>query len=510
MFKTLYSKLVGALLLLFCLLAALFFLLLKFSVETYQDAVTQEFNRTLAAQLITEYLNSDDDITLNIFQQRFNMAMRVNPALENYLIDSGGHIRATAVPMDKVLRAQVDMAPVTRFLNRNAELPILGDDPLDADRRKIFSVAPVHVEGTGDCYLYVILGGAQYDAVVDRFRQGYILRQSGWVVGAGMICALLVGSVIFLLITGKLRRLSAAMDSFRRSNFNEKVLFRGSRSGDSGDEIDRLGATYNEMVEHITRQFRDLQNSDEERRELIANVSHDLRTPLAALRGYLETLLMKEDSLSEQERRNYLEIAIRQGERLTTLVARLFELAKLEGGQIEPNPEAFQLGDLIEDIAQKFGLAAKQREVEIRTGIPNDDPFVLGDIGLIERVLENLIENALRHTPAGGRISLALVPGEKKVTVEINDTGVGIAQEDLPHIFDRFYRGDKSRRQHTGNAGLGLAIVKSILALHGSEIDVTSSRGEGASFRFALTVAAGTPPSHHEASAVQRSPGRLR
>lgn len=489
MFKTLYSKLVAVLLLLFCLLAALFFFLLKFSFEAYQDAVTQEFNRTLAAQLITEYLTSDDDITIDIFQQRFNMAMRVNPALENYLLDSGGHIRASAVPIDKVFRAQVDMAPVRRFLNGKGELPIRGDDPLDAERRKIFSAAPVHIEDAGDCYLYVILGGEQYDVVADRFRQGYLLRQSGWVMGAGLICALLVTSIVFALITGKLRRLSVAMNSFRRSNFKEKILFQSSKSPVGSDEIDRLGETYNEMVEHITSQFRELQNSDEERRELIANVSHDLRTPLAALRGYLETLLMKEDTLSENERHNYLEIATRQGERLTTLVSRLFELAKLEGGQVVLNREMFQLGDLIEDVAQKFGLAASQRTVEIGTCIPDNDPFVFGDIGLIERILENLIENALRHTPAGGSISLTLIAEEKQVAVEISDTGSGIAQEDLPHIFNRFYRGDKSRRQHTGNAGLGLAIVKSILALHGSEIDVISPLGQGACFRFTLPTA---------------------
>ncbi len=501
MFKTLYSKLVGALLLLFCLLAALFFFLLKFSFEAYQDAITQELNRKLASELASEYLEAGE-LNVKTFQQRFDTAMRVNPSVENYLLDADGNVRASAVPSKKLAREQVDMAPVTRFLSGSAQLPIRGDDPLDAQRKKIFSATEVHVEDAGSCYLYVILGGEQYDVVAERFQQGYILRQSGWIMGAGLICALLVGFIIFALVTGKLRRLAAAMDTFRRSNFNEKVLFRGTRSGDSGDEIDRLGATYNEMVEHITRQFRELQNSDEERRELIANVSHDLRTPLAALRGYLETLLMKEGTLSEQERRNYLEIATRQGERLTTLVARLFELAKLEGGQVEPNREAFQLGDLIEDIAQKFGLAAKQREVEIRTEIPGGDPFVLGDIGLIERVLENLIENALRHTPAGGKISLALAPGEKKVTVEISDTGAGIAHEDMPHIFNRFYRGDKSRRQHTGNAGLGLAIVKSILSLHGSEIDVTSSRGEGASFRFALPLAEGAARRQPEAAAL--------
>jgi len=261
------------------------------------------------------------------------------------------------------------------------------------------------------------------------------------------------------------------------------------------DELEDMSA----RLKHAQERERALEAS---RRELVAWVSHDLRTPLAALRGYLETLLMKEGTLSDQERRNYLEIATRQGERLTTLVARLFELAKLEGGQIEPNREAFQLGDLIEDVVQKFGLATKQHEVEIHTEIPGDDPFVLGDIGLIERVLENLIENALRHTPAGGRILLALVPGEKKVTVEINDTGAGIAQEDLPHIFNRFYRGDKSRRQHTGNAGLGLAIVKSILVLHGSEIDVTSSRGKGASFKFALPVAEGSALPRGEVAAL--------
>lgn len=323
-----------------------------------------------------------------------------------------------------------------------------------------------------------------------RFQKDYILRQSGWIMGAGLICTVLVGFIIFALVTGKLRRLTAAMESFRRSNFNEKILFTTQAQGSNadGDEIDRLGATYNEMVEHLTRQFRKLQSSEEERRDLIANVSHDLRTPLAALRGYLETLLIKEGSLSGQERRNYLEIATRQGERLTTLVTRLFELAKLDARQIVLNREAFQLGELVEDVVQKFSLSAKQREVEMRTRILDHDPFVIGDIGLIERVLENLIENALRYTPAGGEVELALTQRDGQMVLAVTDTGVGIADEDLPHIFDRFFRADKNRTGDGGSAGLGLAIVKSILALHGANIEVTSRRGEGTRFSFALAT----------------------
>ncbi|UCG66343.1 MAG: two-component sensor histidine kinase, partial [Deltaproteobacteria bacterium] len=231
-----------------------------------------------------------------------------------------------------------------------------------------------------------------------------------------------------------------------------------------------------------------LRKSDAVRRELVANVSHDLRTPLATLQGYIETLLLKEDSLTEEERRNYLEIAINHCKRLSELVTELLELAKLDSDEISLHREAFNLSELVQDVVQKFQLNAKEKHISIVTEAEKELPFVNADIALIERALENLIGNAIHYTSQGGSISLVLSPEKEDISVRVSDTGQGIPKEELPHIFNRFYQLDKSRKGEPGHSGLGLAITKRILELHDRSIEVTSVLNAGTTFTFGLPV----------------------
>lgn len=231
------------------------------------------------------------------------------------------------------------------------------------------------------------------------------------------------------------------------------------------------------------------------RRDLIANVSHDLRTPLASLRGYLETLLIMEDTLPVAKRRSYLEIAARQSEHLATLVEELFELARLDFKGLQLNHESLHLGELACDVLQKFQLAADKKQVNLTVEAPERIPFVRADLSLVERVLENLIGNALKHTPAGGSVSISVTPDSDRVVARVADTGCGIPEAEIPHIFDRFYRVDKSRNTASGGAGLGLAITKRILELHDSEITVESTPTVGTCFSFSLPVSEVRKPS---------------
>ena len=226
------------------------------------------------------------------------------------------------------------------------------------------------------------------------------------------------------------------------------------------------------------------------RRDLIANVSHDLRTPLAALHGYLETLLVKGQSLSPQQQKTYLETAVRQSEHLGTLIAELFELVKLDFRGFEIHPEPVQLGELAQDVLQKFTLLAEEKRIALKADIGPGLPSVQADMGLMERVLENLIDNALRHTPAGGVVSVAVSPHGERVRVRVSDTGSGIPAAEIPHIFERFYRVDKSRTSRTGGAGLGLAIVKRIMDLHAAPVEVESRPLEGTAFSLSFPAVA--------------------
>jgi signal transduction histidine kinase len=242
------------------------------------------------------------------------------------------------------------------------------------------------------------------------------------------------------------------------------------------------------MTERINLQMKKLEKSDTMRRELVANVSHDLRTPLATLRGYMETLLMKDESLSSEARRNYLKIAISHCERLSTLITDLFELAKLDAQDTVVHLEPFSISELVQDVAQKFELTAQEKNISIVTNIGEKLPFAYADIALIERVLENLLENAVRHTPEKGAVSIVMHHENEHLTVRISDTGHGIPDEERPRIFDRFYQLDRSRKGKAGHSGLGLAITKKIIDLHKSTIEVESITGTGSAFTFTLPV----------------------
>ena len=255
-----------------------------------------------------------------------------------------------------------------------------------------------------------------------------------------------------------------------------------------GDEVDRLEALFGDLAARIEAQMEALKSTDVMRRDLLTNVSHDLRTPLTTLLAHLETLQMKQSELTLEERSEYLAIATRQSRRIGLLVEQLLEAAKLEAGQVAVNVEPFPIGELLQDVVQKFALAASDRGVALEVDAMAAPTIVNGDIALLERVLDNLIDNALRHTPAGGCVTVQSEPRGGRVRIAVTDTGPGLTAEETKRVFDRFYRGDPGRSTRSGQSGLGLAIVKSILELHGSEVAVASQPGHGASFYFDLPI----------------------
>jgi signal transduction histidine kinase len=240
------------------------------------------------------------------------------------------------------------------------------------------------------------------------------------------------------------------------------------------------------MAEKIAAQIGELRKMDDMRREMIANISHDLRTPLTMMRGYLETLQIKRDELSEDEQEQYLQTALSHSQRLGLMVEELFELARLDSCESVVFSEPFSMCELVQDVTQKFELRARDKSVLLLANLNPDAPLVYGDIAMMQRVLENLLENGLRHTPPGGSISIDVGVDSGSVLVQVADTGCGIPDEDVPRIFERFYQQDK-HRSDSNSAGLGLAIVKRILELHNSVIQVSSRLEKGTTFSFRLS-----------------------
>jgi signal transduction histidine kinase len=410
--------------------------------------------------------------------------MVLNPMVEIYLVGADGTILAYFThPEEQIRRWSIDLAPVEQFLSQGGRVPILGDDPRTATGRKPFSAAPLRM-GADQGYVYVILRGQSYDRSLKNLRSSYYLRTGLSTFLFALLATLLVGFSLFFLLTRRLRRLSTAVRAFERGELDRRLRVRGS------DELGALGRAFNDMAASIEAGIEKSKLAEQQRSDLIAGISHDLRSPLTSIRGYLETLLLKDYKLSEEQGRRLLETSLKNVSSFQRLVEDLFELAKLETKQVQPVREPFQLAELAQDVAIKLKPRADEAGITLVVDHARELPPLVADIGMIERLLTNLIENALTHTPAGGRVELALSRQDRTIQITVSDTGRGIAAADLPHIFERFYRADKSRGRGVTGSGLGLAIAKETVELHGGTIEAESRPGNGAVFRIILPIEA--------------------
>lgn len=484
MFRTLYSRLALTLFVLLCLVGLILVQLISHSSTLYQQEVSQKLNTTLAAHIVADQpLMQNQKINKQVLEGLFHNLMVINPSIELYLLDKQGAVLDYSAPEGKVKRTQIELEPLTKFLGGGARFPLKGDDPRDLDGQKVFSVAEITNEDGLQGYLYIVLGGEQYDDVAEMVGNSYILDSALLVLLVALGTALLGGLVVFALQTRRLRLLGSIIHNYEGKSRDGDMSLRFPSKGQSNDEIDELGQQFNIMAEKINHQIQELKRMDGMRREMVANVSHDLRTPLTTMRGYLETLLLKQGELTADEQKQYLETALSHSQHLGKLVEELFELAKLDSCESVVFSEPFSMGELVQDVSQSYQLRAQEKSIQLETRINPDAPLVYGDIAMMQRVLENLLENGLRYTPESGRIIMSVDVDSSDVVVQITDTGCGIPAEDVPRIFDRFYQ-QNVHRSDSKNAGLGLAIVQRIIELHGSVIKVHSELNRGTTFSF--------------------------
>jgi signal transduction histidine kinase len=487
MMSTLFAKLSAALLAVVSTMGIAFVLADRLASRLYHEELTQRLNAPIAMYVTGEHTLIADGIPdLAALTELASQAMIINPTAEIYLLDSDGLILGHALPPETVLTDRVNLNPVRSLIDGTSTIPVYGDDPRSPAKHKVFSASEVRADDRLEGYLYVVLGGARYEALASDIGGSYTSRVFFVAAAVIVAIALAIGLLVFSLLTQRLKALSYEMQRVTAADFENRPALNIPNAG--GDEIDRLGQAFVEMSARIRSQFDQLKESDRLRRELVSNISHDLRTPLAAMQGYLETLVIKGDSLPESERDRYLSIARKHMLRLGDLVGDLFELSKLDSTSVVPNLEAFSVAELLQDISQEFQLEAENKGVSLITNLDTDVVSTIGDIGLIERVLENLVRNAIRFTPIGGEVTLSISERPQSVAVSVTDTGCGIRDEDLPRIFDRFYRSDHGEEARSDSSGLGLAIVKRILDLHDSRITVVSKPDEGTRFEFELRL----------------------
>ena len=487
MMNTLFAKLSMALLIIVVLMGTAFFVVDRINTRLYYEELTQRLNAPIAMYVTGQRtLISDGVPDLASLRELASHAMVINPTAEIYLLDSVGNILGHDLAENTVLRDRIDIAPVKTLIEGTAQMPILGDDPRSGSIRKVFSAAEIRTEGHLEGYLYVVLGGQTYEALANDIGGSNIGKTSVVVAFVIVVATATIRLVVFGQLTRRLKNLSREMRRVSDSGFDIQPEITHLSS--DGDEIDQLAHAFVNMSAQIKEQLEQLKENDRLRRDLVSNISHDLRTPLSAMQGYLETLIIKGESLSEDERDRYLRVARRHTARLGTLIGDLFELSKLDSASVTPNLEAFSVPELVQDISQEFQLVAEKKNIKLSIELGSNTAFTVGDIGLIQRVLENLVRNAIGFTPIGGEVTLSISERPQTVAVAVSDTGPGILDKDIPRIFDRFYRSKRGEEARSDSSGLGLAIVKRILDLHDSRITVVSKINAGTRFEFELPL----------------------
>ena len=309
-------------------------------------------------------------------------------------------------------------------------------------------------------------------AALDRVNQAVLI---GGLIA--LSAALVIGFFIFRAITRPIDQLTRAAHQLAQGDLSARVVLDDQAARLGSDEISELGTAFNSMASN-------LQQSEQVRRDMTADVAHELRTPLTVMRGNLEAML---DGVYPFDA-EHLNPVLNQVNLLTRLVEDLRTLALAEAGQLPLAKRPTDLAALLHSVLISFEAQAAAQQVTLRAAVDSTLPVVEVDPDRIQQTIGVLISNALRYTPPQGSITVAAKTDRAGVTIEVADTGSGIAPEDLPHVFDRFYRADKSRARESGGSGLGLAIAKGLVEAHGGSIAVRSEMGNGTQFNVRLPV----------------------
>jgi signal transduction histidine kinase len=274
----------------------------------------------------------------------------------------------------------------------------------------------------------------------------------------------------------------------------------GIRAPDAGgDEVSSLARTFNEMAIELEERARALENANRVRRQLLADVSHELMTPLAAIRGYVETLRMEDRRIGEEAQRRYLRIVNEEAERLEHIIGDLLDLARLEGGGGSFRVERVALDQLLARVRDRHEQTLREKSMTLQVDRDPALDKIHADPNRLEQALQNLVANAIRHTPDGGTVRIRARPIDDVVSIVVEDSGPGIPPEHLARVFDRFYKVDESRAgmDTPSGSGLGLSIVRAIVARHGGTIEASNAPGAGA--RFEIRLPANPAPVDHPA-----------
>lgn len=425
------------------------------------------------------------------FLQRVSL---YSPNTGLYLLDPEGRVLATSGE-GKIFWSnyRVDLDAVRNSLAEAPNRPIYADDPDAIDAKCIVAARGVMVDGRLRGWLYVVARSANLGSQTPALLKFYAIQTSVKVALLVLAIAVLLTMAMVAILTRPLVALTEVTDKIKHSGFAPALTERAFPQCERNDEIGRLARSFRDMFERLKLEMQRVTRTDTMRREMVASVSHDLRTPLTALMGQLETVKLKANTISSQEQSDLIDRALLNAQHMRRLTNSLAELGKLDNPEFSAQLEPIAMGELADDIVQRHVTTAQLKGVNLVAEYADGLPLTRVDAALIERALSNLLDNALRVTPEGGQVRVRVLREAQAVRVEVADTGPGVARSEQERVFDRFYQ-TSSHRELRGSSGLGLAIVKRVAELHGGQVGLRSEPGQGAVFSIRLPDSVSVAP----------------
>jgi signal transduction histidine kinase len=473
-------------------IAAIFAVAMLYAQMQHYDELRQRQGNQFAANVVAMYPNLSKLSTLDVTEteERFEQMLLLEPSNAMYVLDNTGRVIAGHSKQSSGTRARsISLAPIEALMGQPMAPATWGDDPDFPGKQCLFAAAPLNYAGEKTGYLYVIMRPPEV-STREVLMSSYASRTALAVAaGATLLSALMVWALLKLL-TRPLAQLTAAADALKNAGTETPAAVRLPHAG-RADEIGKLARAFDSLLARLTEQVERIKRMDATRREWVASISHDLRTPLTSLTGHLETVQVRGDQMPEPQRRQFIDTALQNAKHLDKLSASLLDFARLDSDDVPLDKTPTPIGELLDGLAARFEPNAQKRGVKLVCDYPAALPLITVDNGLIERAVANLVDNALRYTPAGGIIRLGVEDTKRWLMVSVCDTGPGINVDDLPHLFEKFYQGSRAR-EGRGHAGLGLAIVQRIAQLHGGHVSAQNrpkEAGGGAKFIIALARA---------------------
>ncbi len=510
---SLYRRISIVLLAVFLVMAGLLAWLFEQSSRSIQDETSQRLHLKLAEHIVHD-LSIDEDGSFNkeSIKKAFHMMMVLGPSIELYVVDTQGKLLAYDAPEEKIKLHHINIAPIQQFTRGEPELPLLGDDPRSSTRMKIFSAASIQHKDKMIGYLYIIIGGENYDSISTALQLSKAWQIGLFGMGAALLFLLAASLLLFYALTKPLRVLTLEITAFEQSGFKQLPASNNQHHSNTttnhtfersinSSEVSQLSSSFHHMAQQIVELLERLEKLDKVRKEFLAYVSHDLRTPLTGTTAYLETLALKFDSLDDAEKLDFIAKSQANCLRLDSMINELFELARLDNNQVSLNSQSFSIEDSLSDLYASLEGIAQKKHIQLNVQCDLENSSVNGDIAKLERVIQNLVENAIHYTPENGTVTISAnaTPVDSTLTnavdslrIAISDTGQGISEVDLPYIFEPYYRSKNALEPYQKGTGLGLAICQRLLTLHDIQLNVDSTLNTGTCFYFDITVEADT------------------